>query len=205
MRAPPDSRIPGRERFNDAIARFDRANAADPNEEIVGGVPEPKELAYARRMTDRLAAYAPDAPAAVKLAARCQHIRRWMRPRSECPEGRDGYRSWREDLARFHAETAAAILREVGYDTPTIERVGSLVRKERVKSDPDMQLLEDVVCLVFLEFYLGDFAGRHSERKLIEILRKTWRKMSDRGREEALTLDLAPELGALVEKAVGEE
>jgi hypothetical protein len=203
MQAPPDPRIPGRERFNDAIARFDRANAADPNQELVVGVPEPKELVYARRMTARLATFTPYASAALKLAARCQHIRRWTKPRSEYLEGREGYRSWREDLARFHAETAAGILREVGYDTPTIARVASLVRKERMKTDPEAQLLEDVVCLVFLEFYLDAFAAQHPEPKIIDILRRTWRKMSERGREVAMTLDLAPELRALVERAVG--
>ena len=203
MRAPPNPRIPGRERFNDAIARFDRANAADPNLELVDGVPQPKELVYARRMTERLARYAEDAPAAVKIAARCQHIQRWTRPRSEYPAGRDGYRSWREELARFHADTAATILREVGYDAATIERVSSLVRKERIKANPEAQLLEDVICLVFLEFYLEAFADAHPEEKLVEILRKTWRKMSDRGREAALRIPLSVQMRALVEKAIG--
>ena len=205
MHAPSDDpRLRGPERFDDAIARFDRANAADPNRELVAGVPEPKELVYARRMSERLATYAPHASAAVRLAARCQHIRRWTRSRSQYPAGRAGYRSWRENLARFHADTAAVILREVGYDTPTIERVGSLVRKEQVKTDPEAQLLEDVICLVFLEFYLDAFAAQHPDEKLIEILRKTWRKMSDRGREEALRLDLSPALRSVIERAVAD-
>ena len=195
---------PERTRFADAIARFDRANAEDPNHELIDGAPQPKELVYARRMTEWLDRIAPHAAEPVRLAARAQHICRWTIPRSRYPSGRDGYREWRTTLAGFHAETAQEILREVGYDDATIGRVQALLRKERLKADPDVQLLEDVVCLVFLEHYLEAFAGQHDEAKLVDILRKTWRKMSDRGRQAALGLDLAPELGALVAKAIGE-
>ncbi len=191
------------ERFTNAIDRFDAANAEDPRRESVGGEPQPRELVYARRMTAALDRFAPDASEAVRLAARCQHIRRWTIPRDRYPEGRDGYRRWRTDLGRFHAETAGAILREVGYDESTVERVAALLRKERLKADPDVQLLEDVICLVFLQHYLADFAAQHDEGKLADILRKTWRKMSDRGRAAALEADLRPELHALVVRAVG--
>ena len=190
-------------RFHDAVARFDRANAEDPNHELVEGVPQPKELAYARRMTQRLDRFVPDAAEPLKLAARSQHIRRWTVARSQFPAGRQGYREWRSTLAAFHAKTAGDILREVRYGEDTIERVQALLRKERLKADPDVQTLEDVVCLVFLEHYLADFAVQHEEGKLVDILRKTWRKMSDRGREAALELDVAPELRTLIEKAVG--
>ena len=191
------------ERFTNAIDRFDRANAEDARRESVGGEQQPRELVYARRMTAALERFAPDAPEAVRLAARCQHIRRWTIPRDRYPEGRDGYRRWRTDLGRFHAETAGEILREVGYDDATIARVQVLLRKERLKADPDVQLLEDVICLVFLEHYLADFAARHDEGRLTDILRKTWRKMSDRGRTAALEVDLPPELRAFVVRAVG--
>lgn len=188
--------------FEKAIARFDAANAEDPNQETDRGEARPKELVYAQRMTAWLDKLEPAASEALRLAARCQHIRRWTIPRASYPMGREGYKQWRTALARFHAETAGAILKEVGYGEATIKRVQSLVRKERLKADPESQLLEDVVDLVFLEHYFADFAKKHDEEKLTGILRKTWEKMSKRGREAALALPLAPELRALVEKAL---
>jgi len=194
----------GPSRFAEAVARFDAANGADPHRECVDGLAQPKELVYARRMTAWLDRLAPDAPEAVRLAARCQHIRRWAIPRARYPAGRDGYRAWRTELAQFHAQTAASILREVGYDEHIVRRVEGLLRKERLKADPDVQLLEDVICLVFLEHYFADFASQHDDEKIVDILRKTWRKMSERGRQTAL--ELAPQLSgrlrALVERAV---
>ncbi len=189
-------------RFRAAIDRFDEANGCDPNVEQCDGVDVPKELLYARRMTQRLEAYAPDAPQAVRLAARCQHIQRWQSPRTDYPAGRDGYRRWRSDLAQFHADTAGRILEEVGYDAATIDHVRSLLLKQRLKADSDCQVLEDVICLVFLEQYLSDFAGRHEEAKLVNILRRTWKKMSDRGHETALQLDLPQDVRDLLDKAV---
>ena len=191
------------ERFREAVARFDRANAEDPNVETVDGVSHPKELLYAQRMSDALARFAPDASEVVRLAVRCQHIRRWTVSRDSYPRGRDGYRRWRTDLGGFHAETAGDILREIGYEDAAVGRVQALLRKERLKADPEVQLLEDVVCLVFLRHYLAPFAAQHEDEKVVGILRKTWRKMSERGRAAALDLDLAPELRALVTRAVG--
>lgn len=191
------------ERFRDAVARFDRANAEDPNVETVDGASRPKELLYAQRMSDALERFAPEASEVVRLAVRCQHIRRWTVPRDTYPEGRDGYRRWRSDLGRFHAETAGDILHQVGYDDATVGRVQALLRKERLKADPEVQLLEDVVCLVFLRHYLAPFAAQHADEKVVGILRKTWHKMSERGRAAASDLDLAPALRALVTQAVG--
>jgi len=105
----------------------------------------------------------------------------------------------------MHADEAGKILREVGYDEPTVARVQSLVRKERLKQDPEAQLLEDVICLVFLEHYFADFAREHEEAKLVQILRRTWRKMSDAGRAEALKLPLGSNERTLVEKALRED
>ena len=189
-------------RLREAQARFDRANAEDPNREAVDGEQQPRELVYARRMTATLERFAPDASEAVRLAARCQHIRRWTVPRDTYPDGRDGYRRWRTDLARFHAETAGAILRDVGFGGDTVARVGALLRMERLMADPEVQLLEDVACLVFLQYYLPAFAPRHDADKLAGILRKTWRKMSARGQAAALRLDLEPGLRELVSRAV---
>jgi hypothetical protein len=190
-------------RFAAAIARFDAANATDPNLEPVAGQDYPKELLYAQRKSVWLEKLAPDSSEVVQLAVRCQHIRRWTIPRSDYPMNREGYKSWRTTLAGFHADTAAEILREVGYEEATIERVGTLLRKKRLKLDPEVQLLEDVICLVFLEYYLIAFAPQHDEEKLLEIIRKTWRKMSPRGHQAALGLTLPPEVGRVVEKALG--
>jgi Domain of unknown function (DUF4202) len=189
------------ERFNSAIRCFDAANAEDPQREAVDGVPHPKELLYAQRMTAWLDRFAPDASEALRLAARCQHIRRWMIPRSHYPMDRRGYLHWRAALAKFHADTAAEILHEVGYEEAIIRRVQSLLRKEGLKRDPEVQCLEDVICLVFLESYCADFASHHDAAKVLGILRKTWDKMSLRGRETARRLDLPQEMHRLIEAA----
>lgn len=199
----PDPAPKDESRFKEAVRRFDEANAGDPNVELVEGCFRSKELVYTRHMTGRLDQFEPNAPEPLRLAVRCQHIQRWRIPRTRFPKGRDGYREWRTTLASFHAKTAGGILRDVGYADEIVERVQGLLRKERLKADPDVQTLEDVICLVFLEHYLSDFATQHNEAKLIDILRKTWRKMSDRGRAVALTLDLEPNLRSLVERAVG--
>jgi hypothetical protein len=181
------------ERFSRAIARIDAANAPDPNG---------KELAYSQRMTDWLARLAPGASEPLRLAARAQHIMRWKIPRSEYPMDRAGYHRWRTRLYDFHADAAADILRDVGYDEQAIARVRSLIRKERIKSDPEMQTLEDVICLVFLENYFHEFAQDHDEQKLINILQRTWKKMSPRGHELALQLPLNEKDRRIIEKAL---
>lgn len=191
-----------RSRFESALREIDAENAADPNREEVDGGFQPKELVYSRRMSDWLERLAPDAPEAVRLAARAQHIRRWEIPRASYPMDRPGYYRWRTDLGKFHAETTGRILKDVGYDEATVARVQSLLRKERLKADPDAQLLEDVICLVFLENYFAPFAERHEEAKLIGILRRTWAKMSARGQAAALRLKLPPEKRQLIEKAL---
>jgi hypothetical protein len=192
----------GDPRFAAALAAIDAANAEDPNGETVAGKRVPKELAYARRMTAWLDRLAPDASEALRLAVRAQHIRRWTVPRDGYPMDRQGYHRWRTALARFHAETAGALLEQAGYDAATVERVGSLIRKERLRTDPEAQALEDVACLVFLESYLADFAGKHDEAKVVDILRKTWRKMSRRGQDAALALDLGPGGRRLLDRAL---
>jgi hypothetical protein len=189
-------------RFDDAIRRFDEANAEDPNTELIGGQPMPKELIYGQRMSSRLAAFAPDSPESVQLAARAQHIRRWEVPRDSYPEGRAGYLKWRTDLYKRHGDIAGEIMGDVGYDADTIDRVQTLLRKRGLKTDPDVQLMEDVICLVFLEHYFHDFAQKHTEEKLIPIVQKTWKKMTDKAHEAALRLDYAPEDLAVIQKAL---
>jgi len=192
----------GDDRFQRAIEAFDAANSEDPHGETSGGKEYPKELLYAQRMTEWLERIAPDAPETARLAARAQHIRRWEIPRNSYPMDRQGYRRWRTDLGKFHAETAGCILREAGYDEETIARVQSLLRKEKLKTDPECQLLEDVICLVFLQYYFWDFSQEHDEQKLIKILQRTWKKMSPRGHEAARQIPLPPEAARLVEKAL---
>jgi hypothetical protein len=179
-------------RFNQAIEKFDVLNAADPRG---------KELAYAKRMTAWLERLAPDASEPLRLAARAQHLMRWKIPRESYPKDRSGYLKWRATLYDFHADRAAKVLREVGYDDATIARVRWLIRKEKLKTDPEAQTLEDVVCLVFLENYFEEFSHEHDEEKLIRILQRTWKKMSSRGHDAAMTIDYsAPQL-ALIKKA----
>jgi hypothetical protein len=189
-------------RLDNALRRFDEANAADPNTELVNGQPVPKELIYGHRMSARLAVLAPDAPETVKLAARAQHIRRWEVLRDNYPEGRAGYLTWRTDLHKRHADIAAEIMQDVDYDVESIERVRTLLRKRGLKTDPEVQLMEDVICLVFLEHYFHDFAQKHDEEKLVPIVQKTWKKMTSKAHEAALALDYAPEDLAVIEKAL---
>ncbi len=191
-------------RFAEALRCFDAANAEDPNTEVYEGKTYPKELLYAQRMTVWLDQLAPDASEVMQLAARCQHIRRWMIPRRDYPMDRRGYLRWRTTLYTFHAETGGDILRDVGYDDATISRVQTLLRKERLKRDAEVQCLEDVICLVFLESYFADFATQHDEAKIIGIVQKTWKKMSRRGQEVALTLNLSAQALQLVEKALAQ-
>jgi len=193
------------DRYLLALSRIDAANADDPNVELVDGVRRPKELVYGERMSEWLERLRPDASEALRLAVRAQHIRRWEIPRDRYPQDRAGYKRWRTDLAKFHAETAAAILRQCGYDDDTIARVQSLLRKEQLKRDPDAQTLEDVACLVFLRYYFAPFAEQHDDDKLVTIVRKTWNKMSAQGHEAALRLPLTPRLRQVVERALQEK
>jgi hypothetical protein len=190
------------ERCKRAIERFDAANREDPNREVHEGREYPKELLYAERMTRWLERLAPDASEALRLAARAQHLCRWTIPRDHYPMDRDGYHRWRTALQQFHAERSGEILRAVGYEERTVARVQSLLRKENLKADPETQALEDAACLVFLEDYFAEFALKHDEAKLLTIIRKTWKKMSPRGRQAALALPLPAAARGLVEKAL---
>lgn len=194
-------------RFEQAIARFDAANSEDPNKETVDGKEFPKELLYAQRMSDMLKRFAPDAPEHVQLAIRAQHIRRWMVPRESYPMDKAGYHQWRTYLYKYHGETAGVIMEELGYGQDVIDKVKSLLKKEKLKLNPESQLLEDVVDLTFLEYYLEAFVAKYSSRydeeKLLDILRKTWKKMSEAGHEAALKLNYTPEMLGVVKKALG--
>jgi len=195
--------------FQAAITAFDQANMEDPNMERADGKEYPKELLYARRMSDMQERYAPEASEAVKLAVRAQHIQRWKIPRSNYPMDKPGYMLWRTGLYKFHAETAGHIMKKAGYDDAMIARVKTIVSKKGLKVNPETQLMEDVVDLVFIEHYMVGFVAQHpeyDEAKWIPIIRKTWQKMSSRAHEFALAgkIRLPEALVPLILKAVKE-
>ncbi|MCC6237493.1 MAG: DUF4202 domain-containing protein [Dehalococcoidia bacterium] len=194
-------------RFLDAIARIDAANAQDPTTIVVRGAVRPKELAHAELATEwawRLREASGTPPSeALLLAARAHHIERWTVPRASYPDGRAGYLQWRTGLYQFHASRAAQLLAEAGYDAATIEATSKVIRKERPRGNPDAQALEDALCLVFLETQLNLDWRRIDDDKMVEVLRKTWRKMSQAGRDAALGLQLDERERAIVARALG--
>lgn len=192
-------------RCEQAFLKIDAVNAADPNQDVFEGVIYPKELLYSKRMAAVLKNFEPDASEALQLAARCQHICRWKIPRNNFPMDRVGYKCWRIELYKFHGEITGEIMREVGYDEDIIAYVQALLRKERLKTNPESQILEDVVGLVFLQYYLVDFVNKYNyfeEEKLHNILRKTWKKMSEKGHITALKFNFAAELRVVINKAL---
>ena len=193
--------------YDKALALIDAANSEDPNQVSADGKDWPKELLYSERMTDMLGRYKADADDAMKLAIRAQHIQRWKSPRNAYPMDRIGYLKWRKDLYKIQADNAADLLLEAGYDNETISRLRNAVAKKNIKGNADTQLLEDVTDLVFIEHYLLDFVTKHpdySDEKWIEIIQKTWHKMSANAHEFALSgaVRLPESLVPLIKKAV---
>lgn len=195
----------GQIRFEAALRRFDEENSRDPNQEIVNGVPRPRELVHAEWLTDRVLELCPNASEALRLAARCQHICRWEIPRSSYPMTRAGYLKWRADLKKFHAQKAGEILRELGYSEDPITRVQELNLKKNFPTDPESRVLEDALCLVFLQHQFADLASKTDEDKVISAVQKTWKKMTSEAQAEALKLNFAPNEKALLGKALGLE
>jgi hypothetical protein len=189
-------------RFDLAIAAFDRENAEDPQTIEVAGVARPRELVDAERLSAWVQRLVPDASEALRLAARCQHIRRWQIPRGSFPAGRVGYLQWRTQLGRFHADTATRLLEEVGYERELIDAVRRINLKQGLHSNPDSQTIEDALCLVFLEFEFSEFCAKHPVEKVIEVVRKTWKKMSAKGHELALTLPFSPASLEIIKRAL---
>jgi hypothetical protein len=189
--------------FEKAIAAFDARNAEDPVRVGVAPVARPRALVEAERLSEWVLRLDANASVALRLAARCQHLERWTIPRESYPAGRVGYLTWRTELARFHARRASEILNEVGYDAETIQAVQRINLKQNLRSSSDSQTMEDALCLVFLEHEFDAFLAKYPDQaKAVEILRKAWKKMSDRGREAALELPLSPEARALVARAL---
>lgn len=194
--------MPLNERLEKAFITFDAYNANDPHQEVFEGTTYPKELLYAQRMTDWLNRLAPDATEALQLAARCQHIGRWEIPRSSYPMDKKGYLQWRSAEKAHQATVAEQILRSCRYDDDTIDKVKFLLLKKELQTNADTKLLEDVICLVFIQYYLEDFASQHTDEKVIDILKKTLRKMTPRGVEIAATIPLSPKISGLVSQAL---
>jgi Domain of unknown function (DUF4202) len=192
------------DRFTRALAAIDARNADDPNEIVARGETRPKELAHADLVSEWVRQLRPDAGEALLLAARGHHLRRWTLPRASYPTGRAGYLRWRRELKRRHAAELATILGECGYDGATIDRVGALVQKVGLGRDPDVQVLEDAICLVFLETQLADVANRFDEPKTIDVLAKTAKKMSPEALDLAARLPLDERGQTLLRRALGD-
>lgn len=179
--------------FDAACAAIDRANAEDP---------QGREADYGRRMVDWVRALVPGASEELLLAARAQHLRRWTVPRSKYPDGRNGYLRWREDLKKIHAEILAGIMAEAGYGEASRAKAKNILIRKNLSADAEGQTLEDAACLVFLQYEYAGFAAKTEPGKMVDILRKSWGKMSPAAREAALKLSYAPDLLALVKRAL---
>ena len=193
------------ERFQNAITKFNRLNAQDPNHREVAGEAVPFEVFFADCMTEWVHRLDPDASEAVKLAARCQHLCRWEIPRKTYPEGRVGYLTWRKDLKTFHADKSAEVLREAGYEEDIVDRVRAINLKQGLGKESEVQIIEDALCLVFLEQQYDDLIAKTDDEKMISILRKTWGKMSEAAQQEAMKLRLSDKGGELIAQALNGE
>jgi hypothetical protein len=190
------------QRLAEAIRRFDEENARDPRSETWAGTAHPRELLYAKRLSEWVSKLCPNASEELRLAARCQHLCRWMIPRDSYEQNRAGYHRWRNELKRFHAERSGAILREVGYPETVVSRVQALNLKQDFPQDPESCVLEDALCLVFLQFQLAELAARTEDEKVINAIAKSWKKMTAKGREAALRLDFGPRERGLIKEAL---
>jgi hypothetical protein len=185
-----------------AFELFDNYNSKDPKQYSFDGEVYPQELFFALQVHNWIKKLDPNASEPLLLASRCQHLGRWEVPRETYPDGKAGYLNWRSNLAKYHAEKASQILSQIGYDTDTINKVQHIVLKQQLKSDQDVQTMENALCLVFLEFELEDFMTKHDDAKLIRILQKSWGKMSEPGRAAALTLNYSEKGSELIKKAL---
>ena len=196
--------------YEKAVASIDAANSEDPNQVTVDGKDWPVELLYSHRMSDMLARFVPDADDAMKLAVRAQHIQRWKSPRDAYPMNRIGYLQWRKDLYKIQAQTAVDLLTQADYGEDVTGRVYQAVAKLKIKENPDTQLLEDIADLVFIEYYMQAFVDKHpeyDEEKWLDIVRKTWKKMSEPAQQFALSgsVKLPEPLVPLIQKALSND
>jgi hypothetical protein len=184
----PNPPPPREARFHHSVRLLEAAHAEDPRQEPHQGAGIPAELLFARRVVAWVLRLRPDASELLLLAAHAQHLRRWKIPRSQFPLTRSGYHAWRNHLKKFHADEAGRILEAAGYGTEEITVVEDLVSKKNFPLDPDSQVIEDALCLVFLEHQFSELNGRTAREKMINAVRKSWNKMSLQAREFALGL-----------------
>jgi hypothetical protein len=193
-------------RLTSVLNTIDQINSEDPNKTLVDGNSQPKELIYGQYMTTCLEQYFPQSSELLQIAVRAQHIKRWQLKRSEFAAGKAGYYQWRIEQGKFHAQLAKSIMLEQGYDEDEAESTACILRKEKLKTNSDTQTLEDVACLVFLQYYFDEFAAKYieqdNEEKIIRIVKLTWGKMSERAHDIALSLTLPDHLAAIVGKAL---
>jgi Domain of unknown function (DUF4202) len=202
-----NEKFPTRRHYQAVIAAFDKSNAEDPDSETANGKEYPKELLYAWRIAEMQERYLPDASEAVRLACRARHIQCWMCPRGGFPMDPDGHLQWRAAQYKCRAEIAGNLMKQAGCGDEMIRRVLTIISEKAHKVNPETQLMEDVVDLVFIEHYMIGFATSHpeyDEAKWIEIIKNTWNRMSFRAHEFALTgkLKLPEALAPLILKAV---
>jgi len=189
-------------KFSEAIRLIDEENSKDPNQDLVEGKKQPRELVYSKRLSEWIKKLAPDASEALLIAARGQHIARWSIPRNTYPMTRVGYLKWREDLKKFHAQKTSTILEKIGYDVEFIDGVKSLILKKNFPKDPEGRILEDALSLVFLEFQFSELAQKTESAKMVDILRKAWKKMTPEAQKAAQTIFYQPNEAALIQKAL---
>ena len=189
-------------RLENTLKAIDAMHSQDPEKEEINGESIAAELLYAQRMTAWLNKLESSPGEEVQVAVRSQHLCRWEIPRSDYPMDRPGYLKWRTDLAKLHAEKAAEAMTANGYDEETVERTKKIIRKQNLKSSPEAQLMEDCACLVFIETGFLEFAAKYPEEKIIDIVQKTWNKMSDKAHDAALKLSLPEEALTIIQKAL---
>jgi hypothetical protein len=193
---------PHQDHFKKTVERFDQENARDPNLELENGRLVPREWLYAQRLTRWVLALTPNPSPELLLASRCQHLCRWKIPRSSYPQNKAGYLRWRNDLKQFHAQKAGEILLESGHSEETIAKVQELNLKKNYPDDPESRVLEDALCLVFLQYQLGEFAEKTAPEKVVNALRKSWAKMTPAARQHALQLPFGPRESQLISQAL---
>lgn len=189
-------------KYSSALTLIDNAHAQDPKTIVIDGKDVPYELHYAQKMSKYLEKRAPSAPEVLRLAIRAQHFRRWEIPRDSYPMNKQGYHAWRTYLKKRQAEMASQICLDCGYSEEDAMRVASMIRKEDMKKDEETQVLEDVACLVFLDDQFEEFEKEHDEDKIVNILKKTWGKMSEQGHELALEISMSDRAKHLVTRAL---
>jgi len=187
------------------LEAVDSLNSKDPNTELFEGNQWPRERLYSERMSSRLAEFCPNASEELQISVRAQHVQRWQSKRVDYPAGKAGYYRWRTELGKMHATIATDLMRNEGYSEESISRVQKLLTKQGIKLDSEVQALEDVACLVFLEYYFLAFAAKHEQDKVIDVVRKTWSKMSAEGQSAARALPLSTGALAMLNKALSDD